>query len=79
MMRALVAVAAATLVLNGCLSISSGDSPTSAPDPAQACQGREQQCRETCGSAGVQSFSCTSKPDGGFEYRCECRVRATPI
>jgi hypothetical protein len=78
-MPRLLLAAVAALLLNGCLSISSSDSPATPPDTAQACQGREQQCRETCGAAGVQSFTCTSKPAGGFEYRCECRGRTTPI
>lgn len=77
MIRTLLAIAAA-LLLAGCLSISSRESPAAAADPAQACQAREQQCRDTCGAAGVQAFTCTSKPGGGFEYRCECRGRAMP-
>ena len=38
-------------------------SETPSPDvAANACQGREQLCRELCGNAGVQSFTCNAGP-----------------
>ena len=28
---------------------------------------------ETCGSAGVQAFSCKTAPPEGLEYQCQCK------
>jgi len=57
--------------LGGCLSISSTKSPEAVVvDP---CSGKEQSCRDLCGSAGVQSFSCDAKPGEAMHYKCECR------
>lgn len=59
------------LVLGGCLSISSTKSPEAVVvDP---CHGKEQSCRELCGSVGVQSFSCDAKAGEAMHYKCECR------
>ncbi len=78
MTRLSLAMASAALLLGGCLSISS-TSETPVPDVANACQGREQICRELCGSAGVQSFTCNARQGTGFEYRCECRGRGVAL
>lgn len=68
----------AALCLAGCLSISTSESTP--PDASRAaCDGREEQCRATCGQAGVQRFVCTSRPGEGFEYRCECRKPGTAL
>jgi hypothetical protein len=77
MLRIPLALSPAVLLLTGCLSFSSTEAP--APPVTCDCQGREQQCRDTCGSAGVQSFSCTAKPGAGFDYRCECRSKGTAL
>jgi hypothetical protein len=72
MTRNLILALLAALSLGGCLSISSSD--TTPPDLSRAdCDGKEEQCRVTCGHAGVQSFSCTARPGEGFNYKCECR------
>lgn len=71
-------IALSALLLGGCLSISTSETPS--PDvSANACQGREQLCRELCGSAGVQSFTCNARTGVSFDYRCECRGRGTPL
>lgn len=71
-------IALPALLLSGCLSISTSETP--APDvSANACQGREEVCRELCGSAGVQSFSCNARTGVSFDYRCECRGRGTAL
>jgi hypothetical protein len=77
MLRIPLALSAAVLLLAGCLSFSSTEAP--APAVAYDCQGRELQCRDTCGSAGVQSFSCTAKPGAGFDYRCDCRSKGQAL
>jgi len=59
------------LALGGCLSISSTKSPEAVVvDP---CQGKEQSCRDLCGSAGVQAFSCDAKAGETMHFKCECR------
>lgn len=63
--------------LTGCLSISSTKSPEAVY--ADPCQGKEQVCRDICGSTGVQAFSCTAKPGEGMNYKCECRRPGQPI
>lgn len=62
----------AAALLAGCVSFNSSESPA-APDYAAFCQDKESQCREVCGSVGVQSFSCKAVPREGLEYRCQCR------
>jgi uncharacterized protein YceK len=59
------------LALGGCISFSSGDAPT--PEYDNACANREQQCRELCGNAGVQAYSCSARPGEGIDFKCECR------
>jgi len=59
------------LLLGGCISFSSSETPT--PEFANACANKEQQCREVCGNAGVQSFSCSARPGEGINLRCDCR------
>lgn len=61
------------LLLAGCISFSSSESPPAAPDYAGFCREKEAQCRETCGSAGVQAFSCKATPNDGLEYQCQCK------
>ena len=67
-----------TTLLAGCISFSSNES-ASAPDYAALCQGKEAQCRDTCGSAGIQAFSCKATPDEGFDYQCQCKQPGAPI
>lgn len=59
------------LLLAGCISFSSSESPT--PVYVDACANKEQQCREVCGNTGVQAFTCSAKPGEGITLRCECR------
>lgn len=68
----------AALGLAGCLSISTSE--TTPPDVSRAaCDGKEEQCRATCGQVGVQSFACTARPGEGFNYKCECRKPGTAL
>jgi hypothetical protein len=60
-----------TILLAGCLSFSTSESPT-APDYAAFCQEKEAQCKEICGNVGVQAFSCKAAPREGLEYQCQC-------
>ncbi len=60
------------MLLAGCISFSSSKTATP-PDYAALCQGKEAQCRDTCGSAGIQAFSCKAAPDVGFDYQCQCK------
>lgn len=69
-MRALLLLLPALLA--GCISFSSSE-PTAAPDYAAFCQDKETLCREICGAAGVQAFSCKAAPREGLEYQCQCR------
>lgn len=78
MIRTALLIIIAGLMIAGCLSISS-TSETPMPDLANACHGREQLCRELCGSAGVQSFTCNARAGVSFDYRCECRARGTAL
>ncbi|MBW8371122.1 MAG: hypothetical protein K0M66_09135 [Thiobacillus sp.] len=71
MFRILVLLAPAVL-LAGCISFSSSE-PAAAPDYAAFCQEKELQCREICGNAGVQAFSCKAAPREGLEYQCQCK------
>ncbi|MEW5966243.1 MAG: hypothetical protein AB1720_04500 [Pseudomonadota bacterium] len=66
------------VLLAGCLSFSSSEAPA-APDYAAFCQDKESLCREICGSAGVQAFSCKAAPREGLEYQCQCRKPETRI
>jgi hypothetical protein len=67
MLRALLLLP--TVLLAGCISFSSSETPTAAPDYAGFCRQKEAQCREICGSAGIQTFSCKAEP---LEYQCQC-------
>ncbi len=73
--RTLLALALPTM-LAGCISFSSSETPS--PEYVNACNHREQQCQDICGSAGVQTYSCSAKPGEGFDSRCECRKLALP-
>ena len=59
------------VLLAGCISFNAAES--SAPDYAAFCQEKETQCRELCGGAGIEAFSCKAAPGEGLEYRCQCR------
>lgn len=59
------------LLLSGCISFSSSESPS--PAYLDACHNKESQCREICGDKGVQAFSCTARPGEGVTLKCECR------
>ncbi len=65
------ALLALPLLLTGCISFSSSETP--APEYANACANKESQCREICGNAGVQAFSCSARPGEGINLKCECR------
>ncbi len=60
------------LPLAGCISFSSSESPSDR-DYAAFCANKETQCREICGDAGVQSFSCKAAPREGLDYSCQCK------
>ena len=64
-------VLALPLLLAGCISFSSSEAP--APEYVNACANKESQCREICGNAGVQAFSCSARPGEGINLKCECR------
>ncbi len=64
-------VLALPLLLAGCISFSSSEAP--APEYVNACANKESQCREVCGNAGVQAFSCSARPGEGINLKCECR------
>ena len=49
------------------------ESAKEAPDYRGFCQDKEAQCRQTCGEAGVQTFTCKAGPSEGVDYRCECK------
>ena len=76
-MRALLLLSP-LLLLAGCISLSSSEAP-SVPDYAAFCQDKEAQCRDICGSAGVQAFSCKAAPREGLEYQCQCKKPETRI
>jgi hypothetical protein len=59
------------LPMAGCISFSSSESAT--PDYATFCENKEAQCREICGAAGIQTFSCKAAPREGLDFRCECK------
>lgn len=61
------------VLLTGCISFSSTETPTAAPDYAGFCREKEMQCKEICGDAGVQLFSCKAAPREGLEYQCQCK------
>jgi hypothetical protein len=62
------------LPLTGCISFNSSDSET--PDYASFCESKEAQCREICGSEGIQTFSCKAAPREGLDFKCECKKPA---
>jgi hypothetical protein len=70
-MRTLLLLSLASL-LTGCISFNSSESPA-APDYAAFCQDKEAQCKEICGDAGVQVFSCKAAPREGLDYQCQCK------
>lgn len=72
MSRKLLTALLAALSLGGCLSISTSESVPRDPS-GDACSGKEEQCRNLCGEAGVQRFSCSARPGDGFDFQCECR------
>jgi hypothetical protein len=78
MLRRLCLLAAPAL-LAGCVSFSSSREAPAAPDYATVCQAKENQCRDTCGGAGVLAFSCRASPTEGLEYRCQCRQPGTRL
>jgi hypothetical protein len=63
------------VLLAGCISVSSTKPAASADSPNYSafCQERETQCRQSCGSAGVQAFSCKAAPSEGLDYQCQCK------
>lgn len=75
MWRIALLLAPALLALAGCLSINRSE-PT-VLDTANSCSDREQQCRNLCGNAGVQSFRCSNRPGEGYTYQCDCRRLGT--
>jgi hypothetical protein len=58
-------------LLAGCISYTSSESK--APDFSAACAGKEAQCKELCGSVGIQTYSCKAAPREGMDYKCECK------
>jgi hypothetical protein len=59
------------ILLTGCISFNSSEATM--PAYVDACANREQQCREVCGNAGVQGYSCSARPGEGINFKCECR------
>lgn len=57
--------------LAGCISFNSSEPGT--PDYASYCENKEAQCREICGSEGIQTFSCKAAPREGLDFKCECK------
>lgn len=57
--------------LAGCISFNSSESGS--PDYAAFCESKEAQCREICGPAGIQTFSCKAAPREGLDFKCECK------
>lgn len=70
-MRPLVMLLPALLA--GCISLSSTEAPSAAPDYVAFCKEKERLCRDMCGSAGVQTFSCKAAPNDGLDYQCQCK------
>lgn len=70
-MRALLLLSLASL-LTGCISFSSSESPA-APDYVAFCQEKETQCKQICGDAGIQAYSCKAAPREGLDYQCQCK------
>ncbi len=68
---------ALSLLLAGCISFNSSKAPP--PDFANACANREQPCRDVCGDAGVQAYSCSARPGEGIDFKCECRKPGRPL
>ncbi len=63
---------ATPVLLAGCISFNSSESPTG-PDYAAFCQDKEALCREVCGDTGVAAFSCKAAPREGLDYSCQCK------
>lgn len=59
------------VLLTGCISYTSSEAK--APDYSKACVGKESQCKELCGSIGIQLYSCKAAPNEGMDYKCECK------
>lgn len=57
-------------LLAGCISFHSSESPA-APDQGAFCHEKEIRCREICGNAGVQAFSCKDTAASGRGYPCQ--------
>jgi hypothetical protein len=70
-MRPLLLLSLASL-LTGCISFSSSEPPAQ-PDYIAFCQNKEAQCKDICGDAGVQTFSCKAAPREGLDYQCQCK------
>ncbi len=62
------------LPLTGCISFNTSESKV--PDYAGFCESKEAQCREICGTEGVQTFSCKAAPREGMDFKCECKKPA---
>lgn len=60
------------VLLSGCISFNSSESPA-APDYVAFCQEKEAQCKDICADAGVQAFSCKAAPREGLDYQCQCK------
>jgi hypothetical protein len=66
-----VALLVLPCLMAGCISFTGRESQP--PDFAAACAGRDAQCKEICGSAGIQAYSCKAAAGEGVDYKCECR------
>ena len=73
-----VALLAAAVLLGGCISFNSSESPAG-PDYAAFCQDKEALCREVCGDTGVAAFSCKAAPREGLDYSCQCKKPGTRL
>lgn len=71
MLRTLLAFSALAM-LAACVSFNSS-APAETPDYIAFCQDKEAQCKQICGDAGVQNFSCKAAPREGLEFKCECK------
>lgn len=70
-MRILILLSLASL-LAGCISFNTSESPAG-PDYVAFCQDKEAQCRQLCGDAGIQAYSCKAAPREGLDYQCQCK------
>ena len=62
-------------LLAGCISFSS-TRPPGTPEYTGFCKEKELLCRDMCGGAGVQTFSCKAGPNEGLDYQCQCKKPA---